>query len=291
MTTLRAQYGKGFTLVEMVITIVLTVIVAGMVAVFMRHPMQAYVDSEARAELTDTADAALRRMARDLRLALPNSVRITPDGQYLEFLLTKTGGRYLAAEDTPSAGAILSFTASTQLSFDVVGSMPVGSQAIVPGDFIVVNNQGSGAASYDAYDCTGSCNRAEVDTTSGNTISLKTSNPFGNLTVAGSPASRRFQVVTSPVTYVCRPATGVLERYSGYTITASQPNDITNAPLTGAGVVHAWLATGVTACNFSPAAGSDADNPRNDLIGLNLTLTDNGESVSLFQQVQVDITP
>jgi hypothetical protein len=33
-----------------------------------------------RAELTDQADVALRRITRDIRLALPNSLRVTTTG-------------------------------------------------------------------------------------------------------------------------------------------------------------------------------------------------------------------
>ncbi|HJW54183.1 MAG TPA: prepilin-type N-terminal cleavage/methylation domain-containing protein, partial [Burkholderiaceae bacterium] len=56
---------KGFTLAEAVIVIVITGIIAGTVAVFLRLPVQGYVDTAARAELTDIADTALRRMTRD----------------------------------------------------------------------------------------------------------------------------------------------------------------------------------------------------------------------------------
>ena len=52
-------------------------IIGAMVAVFIRSPVQSYVDSARRAELGDVADTALRRIIRDLRLALPNSVRVT----------------------------------------------------------------------------------------------------------------------------------------------------------------------------------------------------------------------
>eukprot|EP01133_Synstelium_polycarpum_P021102 gene21102-25353_t len=63
-----------------------------MVAMFIRLPVQGYIDANARAALADLADTATRRMARDIRLALPNSVRVTGNGRYLELLLTKSGG-------------------------------------------------------------------------------------------------------------------------------------------------------------------------------------------------------
>jgi MSHA biogenesis protein MshO len=39
---------RGFTLVELVIVIVITGILSGMVAVFLRTPVQSYVDTAAR---------------------------------------------------------------------------------------------------------------------------------------------------------------------------------------------------------------------------------------------------
>ncbi|MDP1682827.1 MAG: prepilin-type N-terminal cleavage/methylation domain-containing protein, partial [Burkholderiales bacterium] len=57
---------RGFTLIEMVVVIVLTSILASVVAMFIRLPVQGYVDTARRAEMTDIADTALRRMGRDL---------------------------------------------------------------------------------------------------------------------------------------------------------------------------------------------------------------------------------
>jgi len=56
----------------------------------MRDPVRAYVDSARRGELSDVADTALRRMARDIRTALPNSLRVSTSGStfYLELLQT-----------------------------------------------------------------------------------------------------------------------------------------------------------------------------------------------------------
>ena len=89
----RRQTQPGFTLVEMIIVMVITGIIGGMVAIFLRAPVQQYMSTARRADMTDIADTALRRIGRDLRLALPNSVRVNTSGSgattiyYLDFWL------------------------------------------------------------------------------------------------------------------------------------------------------------------------------------------------------------
>lgn len=271
------NFKRGFTLVETVMVIVITGIISAIVAVFIRTPVQGYLDSAARAELTDVADTALRRMARDLRLALPNSIRV--NGQYIEFLLTSDGGRYLAEEDNPATGNILDFN-NGGLMFDVVGQPMTG---IAPGtNSIVVYNLGFDPANAYCPDNGVGCNNravvAGIATAAGvTTVTLKT-NPF----TMRSP-NNRFQVVTTPVTYGC--AGGTLTRFWGYPIAATQAT-----PPAGAGVQSAVLATGVQNCTFSYASQA---NVRSGLVGLGITIggASNNETVQLFHQVHVDNTP
>lgn len=261
---------RGFTLVEAVVVIAVTGALAAVIALFLRWPMQGYVDSVRRAEMTDIADTALRRIGRDLRLALPNSVRVTTNGadQYLEFIPTRAGGRY-RAEGTDN----LDFTAPDTTS-DIIGP----AMTFQAGDEIVVYNLGGPGA--DAY--TGGNRSAYVGALGA---------PVGNVTIAArqfpfaSPGSR-FQVVTQPVTYVCQPATGTLRRYWGYGFQAAQPNDVSAAPLAGAS--RALLATSVSACGFTYAAGATE---RGGLVSLQLSLTQEGETVSLYHEVHVANVP
>src|SRR2546425_1233021 len=92
---------RGVTLIEMVIVISITAIIAGAVSVFISRPVEGYADAARRAEMTDIADTALRRMTRDLRTALANSIRITNAGNvtYIEYLQSSGGGRDRSACD------------------------------------------------------------------------------------------------------------------------------------------------------------------------------------------------
>lgn len=261
----------GFTLVEMIIVIVITGIIAAVVAVFLKAPVQGYFDSARRAELSDTADTALRRVSRDLHLALPNSVRT--NGSAIEFLQTRTGGRYAAESDGSGEANILDFS-TTDDSFVMLGSL---NPAPVAGNLVVVYNLGITDADAYAGD-----NTSSITGVAGNTISINAKRfPFE------SPGNR-FQVVSGPVSYVCAGAgtlngngTGTLRRYSGYAITAGQ-----NVPPVGGG--NALLANRVSACSFVYQQGVTE---RSGLVSMQLQITEDNEVVSLYHEVHVPNVP
>jgi MSHA biogenesis protein MshO len=264
----------GVTLVEMIVVIAISAILAGAVAVFIKRPFEAYIDAERRAELSDIADTALRRMTRDVRGALPNSIRITefPAASgilYLEYLQTSGGGRYRAELDNGGGGNILDFTA-TDLSFDVIGTMPT----FAGGESIVIYNVASSGSTANAY--TGD-NRAGYSSNAANVISLTSAKQFP----FASPG-KRFHVVQYAVTYACNPTTGELRRYWNYGFVDPQPTPPATAN-------NALLATDIAGCSFSyDATGAGL---RTGVLMLTLRVARNGESVRLFQQVHVNNVP
>jgi MSHA biogenesis protein MshO len=295
---------RGFTLVEAVMVIVIVGVIGGMLAVFIQAPVQSYADSLARAELTDTADLALRRMARDLRLALPNSIRVNPAGTAIEMLLTRTGGRYLAVEDGIDTLPVLDFM-EANTSFTVVGAMP-GADRLTPNrDYLVVNNLGPDFQPANAYDLASpQRNIALVTGIDGNLLTLK-DNPFATQSPPLPSPSRRFQIVSGPVTYSCAVepdgTTRLLTRQSGYTIASVQLDDPVGA--TGLGQ-RSLLAGRVKGCSFAyqSLAGQGADpaaaRQRSALVILALELqprvpprNSTDATVRLVHQVHIDNTP
>ena len=71
---------RGFTLVELVITITISTIVVSFMAMFISGPVASYADMTRRVQLVDLAESSLRRISRDIRRALPNSIRIRTSG-------------------------------------------------------------------------------------------------------------------------------------------------------------------------------------------------------------------
>jgi len=267
----------GFTLVEMVVVIAILGIVVAMAAVFIQRPVESYVRSVARAEWTDIADSAMRRILRDLRLALPNSVRVANPGGagqpfYLEFLLTSGGGRYRADLTSTGTGDILDFTAA-DASFDVLGPMPTFSG----GESIVVYNLGPGFTGADAYTATNK-NRASYASNTATTITLSAATLFP----LSSPG-KRFYVVQYPVTYVCDPVNQEIRRYWNYPIAAAQATP-------PAGATAAQLARKLNNCTITYTQNTAQG--RNGVVSLWLNFTgDNGEVVSLFQEAHVSNVP
>lgn len=268
------QRQLGLTLVELVVTIVVTGIIAAGVALFIQRPVEGYIDAARRAELTDEADTALRRITRDLRTALPNSVRVDATGKFVEFIETTAGGRYRAELDSGGSGDILDFTAA-DTSFDVIGPAPT----LATGNQIVVYNLNSTGSTSNAYS---GDNRTTLTSTAAPPVAI-TSKLFPE----SSPA-RRFHVVSGPVTYGC--TGGQLLRYSGYGYNLAQI-----APPAGSGAVLAGnVSTAADGCNFTYTAGALSE--RSGTVSIVLELVRSGgagtpERVRLFQQAQVSNAP
>jgi len=278
---MRAHHRQpGFTLVEMIMVIVITGIIGGMVAVFLKAPIQQYVDVARRAGLTDIADTAILRMARDVRTAVPNSVRVTGacPSCAVEFLPTRDGGRYRAAQDCSGSctGDVLNFGAADN-TFDIIGSATFATN-----DYIVIGStQSSGNPPYDqtvngvlrAY--TGSA---------GSQTTVSFNNSVGLPSWAALP-SQRFDVVDGSqqaVTYACegvntvnQNGTGQLVRYWNYGFTHTL------------GTTKAILANNVSNCQIDYTVA----NQRFGLLAIRLTLTSSGESVSLYNEIHVNNAP
>ncbi|MBU0499603.1 MAG: prepilin-type N-terminal cleavage/methylation domain-containing protein [Gammaproteobacteria bacterium] len=290
---------KGFTLVELVVVIVLSGILATVVAQFITWPVTAFVAQARRGELVDIADGALDRIGRELREALPNSVRIGCGGGCLEFLHAFTGGRYRASPP----GDYLNFSpAANDTAFEWLGP-PTGSAAIVPvaggtncidlgATCLVVYNTGYGNS--DAY---GGHNVAAV--TVGPPPGLQFSfadSGFGLGQTAFPQASpeQRFYLVDTPVSYLCDLGSGTLRRYQGYSIRANHSDVDSDQELNGVLSIlpnpaeRALLAERVTGCAFSYTPGSGT---RNGVVSIRLELTRDGESVVLHHQVLVTNLP
>jgi MSHA biogenesis protein MshO len=281
---------RGFTLVELVITIAVGSVVVAFMAMFIVTPMTIYTSQTRRSMLVDAADSSLRFIGRDLRAALPNSVRVSVSGSVtaLELLATADGARYqdsgplsnpaLALDFTAADGAFattvpftqlplpLPWTTTYRLSIYNVG-VP-GADAYETGSHVITPETGTITISAGA-------------TANQNLVTLSSPFKFD----FGSPGQRVF-LVSGPVSYLCDTAAATLTRYSGYTTASTQTASA--AVLTAAGASAALVASNVAGCQFVLSAGTAQ---RNGLATLTLQITQSGESVQLLHQVEVVNAP
>jgi MSHA biogenesis protein MshO len=276
------------TLIELVVVITLCGICAIFMSLFIVTPVDSYAAQAQRAGLVDAADAALRLLARDLRSALPNSVRVTTSGNVvaLELLATIDGARYNDAGPLSNAALWLDFSTAdaafaTTVPFSQI-SLPFSSSTA----FLSIYNVGVPGANAYAL--------ANVITPPGTTISITAgATPNAQLVTLspafqfswGSPNKRVF-LVSGPVSYLCDTSAGTLTRYTGYSVSATQPSSA--ALLAAAGAVAGSVATNVGACTFTYTAGTAE---RVGMASLSLQLTSGGQSVQLLQQVHLVNAP
>ena len=282
------RVARGFTLIELVITIAVGSVVVAFMAMFIVTPMTIYTAQTRRAMLVDAADSALRFIGRDLRAALPNSVRVSASGSVtaLELLATADGARYQDSGPLSNPALALDLTAAdgafaTTVPFTQV-TLPWTSNAY----FLSIYNVGvPGANAYQM---------ANVITPAGTTITISAGATANQDLVTLSPAfqfafgspGQRVFLVSGPVSYLCDTSAATLTRYSGYTIASAQPASA--AALTAAGASAALVASNVAGCQFVLSAGTAQ---RNALATLTLQIAQSGESVQLLHQVQVVNAP
>jgi MSHA biogenesis protein MshO len=299
----------GFTLVEMVTVVAVTGVIAVVVWRGISLPVAGFMDLGLRAALVDTADLALQRMSREVRLALPNSVRIT-DGVTadlqsctasaggvcaVEVLRTLEGGQYRDEFDGTNNDECsgpdddrLRMAAASEC-FEILGplvNLPDAAGGATQAecmqgdvDCLVVFNTGqSGASAYAGE------NIAGIQAATANSITYD---------ISGGPAAkfplpsprRRFHIVDMPVSFVCDSGAGTLTRFSDYDISAGQS--------TNPGGNSALLADQVQSCTFLYVQGVAS---RNALLTATLVVRDTDtqgdtNDVRLVEQISVPNVP
>jgi MSHA biogenesis protein MshO len=267
---------------------VLSAIVVSFMTRLIVIPIDAFTAQKQRAQLGDAADGALRLIARDLRSALPNSVRTQVNGNVtaLEMLATVDGARYQDNGPLSNTALSLDFTApdaafSTTVPFSQI-TLPYSSS----NSYLAIYNVGVPGANAYAL--------ANVMTPAGTTITitagvtsnaqLVTLNPAFQFSF-GSPAKRVY-LVSGPISYLCNTSSGLLMRYSGYAISAAQP--VTAAALIAAGASSGLVATNATGCQFTYASGTSQ---RVGMATLVLQLASNGQVIQLLEQTHLVNAP
>ena len=291
---------QGFTLIEMITVMVISSIIASVVWRAISPQIEGVEDTTRRAKLVDITETALSRMTRELRLALPNSIRVNAGGTAIEFLRILTGGRYRAQPDAtnndvcagPDTDSIN--LASSSDCFEALGGLQNVTQIVAGAggragclasniDCLVIYNSGqTGADAYAGDNVAGIA--AATSTANGVAIKFDRSDT-GTVLPRGSP-TQRFYIADTPVSFVCDLTAQSINRYANYRIAVTQA-------VPPAAAAQA-LATQVTACSFTYTPGTAT---RAGLVGVQLTVSGRDvssgamESITLLDQVNVSNAP
>jgi len=279
---------RGFTLVELVLVIVITGVIGAVATIFFKPAMDAYFATGRRAAILDMADTALRKLSRDVRVAVPNSLR-SPNSQCFELVPTSTGGRYRMAVDTVNSGSTPLDIDAPVTTFDVLSPMTTPP---VVNDWVVINNQ------Y-VNDVYAGVNASQITGVSTPAASAGLSRlAITSLQFPTGYSGGRFSIVPGnggnpALFYICSGADGTVDSAGngkGILYRLARPfvpdYPIACPATTGAAVV----ATNVTSCNFVYNASQDGTQ-QSALLWLQLQITQATESADLVYGVHVDNVP
>lgn len=300
MRTINSARPHGFTLVELVVSITITAIIIGFVAMFMTAPVDAYIDQSERAELNDSAQLIARSLADDLRTALPNSVRIRNVGtrSIVEMLRVDSVSFYRSTGELAGDPLReLAFAPATpDLRFSLFGRLTAnGSYPYPAGGHLVVANRSTGNGTLDAYRLVGS----RVITPVGTVIQVSSPTPpeesitlsVGFQFAASDTHQRMFHVI-GPIAYVCNSAANArsLRRYSGYPITQNIPTTEASPQILAGSM--SLVASNIASCRLRCVSNLPNDNICGELITVNIAISrqtaSGNELLTIFEQFRVD---
>lgn len=271
---------RGFTLVELVTVIVLFSIIGGVTAYMISNTLQHYAAMERRDRLQTSARLAVERIAREVRHALPNSVCVydgagcNSPANMVYFIKTVDAGTYQdEASSYPDATkSPLPVSPDTASEFDVASGTDMN---IITGQWVVVYNLNNNVYAPGN-------NRRQInnlttkDPDTGTAGDDMTVIQFaGNISFPRHSPARRFHVIEDNATvfYVQN------NQLFRATSTFASPQTPVNPSL---------LLENVQALNFRYDPGNPS---RSGLLQIDLTVSDDGETINLVHESHVYNTP
>ncbi|MGH1431400.1 MAG: PulJ/GspJ family protein [Neptuniibacter sp.] len=278
---------KGFTLVELVIVITLLGIISLVTVGFISSSMQGYADLKRRDQLSASARVAVERMAREVRNALPNSIRVDGSGSCLEFIPAVAASRYLSL---PTASAATSFDS---VAYAVEPEFVTGRVAVYPIDSNVSDEAHKGNPIYKLD------SNSIISPVLASALTLVQASGAVNISFLGgtshtfptdSPSNRYF-IIDEPVSF-CLVGTDLYrfqgENGSSYTFSVTQPSAATLNTLSEPN--KALLASDVVSpAGSQPFRYAEATLQRNAIVLFDMFVQDQILSVSDTTQEDIRI--
>lgn len=278
---------RGFTLIELVVVIMLMGVIGLGVSQFIGMGAQIFVNNSERQDLVNESRFIVERINRELRNALPNSIRVTGNAtrQCMEFVPITWSGIYVEIPVRPAS-------ASTQMRIvEPVGLLDTYSSADIASQFAVVYPTHSAQIYADpttdpiSGDLQG--HRLPLSSLGSATanispVTLASSARF----VRRSPALR-YYLVSQPVSYCVE--NRQVWRFANYGFTASQPTNpgsLVSGQLLAQNVVN-----NLADSSDLPFQVTLASLTRNAYLYSLLRFAKGGEQVAFSNKVQVQNVP
>jgi MSHA biogenesis protein MshO len=278
----QSSYYKAsmaFTLVELVIVMVVISILATGSVKFISQSAQGLVDSAERQSLASTASIAIEKVLRQVRGALPNSVRTFDDGgnSCIEFVPILHSSEYL------SVPIIIAETDFEAIAFDDADGTELGFVAVYP----ISEN-----AIYGISPAT--VRSVSTNTASASVVGIPSAN-LQTITFSASSSYRfptdspekRFYLVSQPISF-CEDSIGRLWRYQNY---GFHPDSSEEIPTSGADRILIADSLKVNSLSFNI---SPPQLQRNAVVRMSLVIVNsssNAKSINSSQEVQLRNVP
>ncbi|MCL1078249.1 type II secretion system protein [Parashewanella spongiae] len=269
---------QGFTLVELITVIMILGIVLIGVSGFITFGTRIFVDSSSVDQALSDSRFALQRMTRELRTAMPNSLRVTSGVGYqcIEFVPIVTASSYviLPFQDKPSngTGRILADDNPTRVKADHRAYVyPLTPEEVYQAPSIVTKHGIVTGVTQ---------NDSEINLTFATVGSQ-------NIQFSEASAQKRIYFTHTPVSYCFSSVTQTLRRYKEYGFYALQPDPVQM----GDGALLAGNIVNQQIGNDYPITLTPSTLVNNALIHLQPRFTVNGETIQYQHQVQVINVP
>lgn len=263
---IQRQGSAGFTLLEMVFVVVILGIIASIGSSFVVSAMDSYRTAQTRNQLVQRGRLTTEQMSRELRMAAPNSVRVSASGRCVEFLPIVAAANYQGTlPDAENNRAAVTQVSTGSFSFTAALAKHLLVAPFSPAEVYV---SGSPAARV--------------------ALSSLGSSPFTSLPLAASHVflrnslNRRLFVAADPVRFCL--SGGNLLRYSSYGFSTTGLGDASPGG-SSALMTHAVAANG-TAFVLSPGSQD-----RNMVVSMHLVFSSGSTTLDLNHQVLVRNVP
>jgi len=275
----------GFTLVEMVMVIIILGILVLGVSSFVIMGTRIFVESTSVDQVLSQSRFAIERMTREIRNAVPNSLRLTNSATYqcMEFMPIQASASYIDLPIAPEVASETGVINTPSLGINTAHRMLV--YPLTP------------AHIYSASDEAIEARLLRVKEYDGATNTVTFGSATKELAMRFSEASprNRFFMVDNAVSY-CFFTNGDVRRYQGYTLHATQPvpggkSDAKGSMGDGVLMAEGSVITATESTTNWPISYTPGSLTNNAVVQLTPKFEVNGQAFQYQHQVQVVNVP